>query len=130
MRCCARVSRAPATIFMARVIFCVDLVLVMRLRIVLSDGILRLPGARLGPGRGGHRRAELLERLLEKLLGLRVQGLLRAKVFVNRAVLLLDEIVETTLISSDLRNVELVDVTSRPGKDDDHLPFDRKRSVL
>ena len=39
MRCCARVSRAPATIFMARVIFCVDYVLTMRLRIPLSDGM-------------------------------------------------------------------------------------------
>jgi hypothetical protein len=39
MRCCARVSRAPATIFMARVIFCVALVLAMRLRMTLSDGM-------------------------------------------------------------------------------------------
>ena len=35
MRCCARFSRAPATIFIARVIFCVDLTLEMRLRICL-----------------------------------------------------------------------------------------------
>src|SRR5262245_17452321 len=39
MRCCARFRRAPATIFIARVIFCVDLTVTMRLRIDLSDGI-------------------------------------------------------------------------------------------
>ena len=39
MRCCARFRRAPATIFMARVIFCVALVLMMRLRMLLREAI-------------------------------------------------------------------------------------------
>ena len=43
MRICARFRRAPATIFMARVIFCVDLTLEMRLRIALSDATGHLP---------------------------------------------------------------------------------------
>ncbi len=39
MRAWERARRAPATIFMARVIFCVDLTLPMRLRIVFSEGM-------------------------------------------------------------------------------------------
>src|SRR6516225_2738183 len=68
MRCWARVRRAPATIFMARVIFCVAFVLAMRLRITLSDGMARsvLPVGGLGRAEG---RGELLERLLEGGLG-------------------------------------------------------------
>src|SRR5690242_2930843 len=38
MRCCALLSLAPATIFMARVIFCVDLTLEIRLRMDLRLG--------------------------------------------------------------------------------------------
>src|SRR5581483_10136944 len=37
IRCCARFSRAAATIFMARVIFCVFLTLPMRLRRLLRS---------------------------------------------------------------------------------------------
>src|ERR1700736_5025744 len=48
IRCWARVRRAPATIFMARVIFCVALVLVMRLRIVLSEATGSAPLLLLG----------------------------------------------------------------------------------
>src|SRR6185503_17252182 len=39
MRCWARFKRAPATIFMARVIFCVLLTVAMRLRIALRFAI-------------------------------------------------------------------------------------------
>src|SRR5579883_2787704 len=59
MRCWARVRRAPATIFMARVIFCVALVLVMRFLIDLSEGM-------------GSLRLLLLRLLLGLLLGLLV----------------------------------------------------------
>ena len=39
IRCCARLRRAPATIFMAFVIFCVDLTLLIRFRMIFSEGI-------------------------------------------------------------------------------------------
>jgi len=37
--CCARARRAPATIFIAFVIFCVDLTLTMRVRMTFNEGM-------------------------------------------------------------------------------------------
>src|SRR5580704_13343544 len=129
IRVCARVSRAPATIFMARVIFCVALVLAMRLRIALSEGM----GAPLLPVFGlgrAERGAELVERLLECPFALVVEGLLRAKGLEEIRVLLLDEVTQATLVVGDLRDGELVHVASRCRVDDDDLPLDRKGHVL
>src|SRR3984885_4857608 len=71
IRCCARFRRAPATIFIARVIFCVALTLVIRFRMVLSDGMVEPLLVALA-----ERRAEVLERLLQLLLDVLADDLL------------------------------------------------------
>src|SRR5579859_3228874 len=123
MRCCARVSFAPATIFMARVIFCVAFVLPMRLRIALSEGIF---SALLV----AERRRVFVERLLERLLRLVVERLLRAQRLVDGAVLLLDEVEQALLVRLHLGELELVDVALGRRVDDDDLLLDRERHVL
>ncbi len=89
MRCCARVSRAPATIFMARVIFCVAFVL----DDALADRLERRHGDYFCSVAGAERAGELVERLLEGRLGVLVERLLRAEGLVDGRVLLLDEVV-------------------------------------
>src|ERR1700756_2314875 len=98
MRCWARVSFAPATIFMARVIFCVALVLAMRLRIALSEGtglfssVLLLLGLvavrrRRLRSAAAERGPELVEGLLQDLFGLVVEDLLGPQRLVDLRVL-------------------------------------------
>src|ERR1043165_7626287 len=86
MASCARRSRAAATSFMARVIFCVDFTDAIRVRMLLSEGICRAPVSarplgRLGLGRellaeltehALHRRHETVPRLAVRPLGAQV----------------------------------------------------------
>src|ERR1700733_5645820 len=126
MRCWARVSRAPATIFMARVIFCVALVLAIRFRIAFSEGmVLGFPSGLVAEGR-----RELLERLLEGALGGVVELLLGPERLVDGRVLLLDEVVEALLVGADLRERELVGVNLGGRVNDDDLLLDREGDVL
>src|SRR5690348_16340561 len=104
MRCCARLRRAPATIFIARVIFCVALTLTIRLRMVLR---LAIGGSALLLVRGlAESGPELLERLLEGRLGLLVDRLLRPDVLEDLGVLRVHEGHELTLVLGDLSDLE------------------------
>src|SRR5580658_7796448 len=137
MRCCARLSRAPATILSARVIFCVDLTLTMRDRIAFSEGtsVVRL----------SRRRAVLTERLpillesaaklgLEPFRGLAGFGdgelFLRAKCLEDLRMPRVEERVEALLVRRQLRHVESVHEAHRRCIDDDDLLLCRQRDVL
>src|SRR5688572_908447 len=98
MRCCARFRRAPATIFIARVIFCVLLTLVMRLRIALrlaTNCSGRRQPARSGLfGAGNEALAELLQRFIQLLLEVVADFTLVTDLFPDIRVLLVDVTVE------------------------------------
>src|SRR6185312_14218484 len=97
MRCCARLRRAPATIFWARVIFCVFLTLPMRLRSDFRSGTALPRGSGLLRGRD-----EALAKGLEQRLELRLQvvrdRLLLADGLEDVGVLRLDVRVELRLV--------------------------------
>src|SRR4051794_21255900 len=110
MRDCARASRAPATIFMARVIFWGDLVLEIRLRMTLSDGM---------SSSGLELRVEGFERRGEPLLHVVVDHLLLGDVGEKRLVGRLDERVELLLVAPERLDRELVQ-KSVDAREDDH----------
>src|SRR5215470_1113612 len=105
MRACARASRAPATIFMARVIFCVDLTLEIRLRMALSDGISE--SALHGDLELG---VERLDGRVETLLQVVVEHSLLGDVGEERLVGGLDVKVELLLVALERVDRELVEV--------------------
>src|SRR5882762_7340056 len=124
MRCWARLRRAPATIFMARVIFCVALTVTMRLRMALRLGMAYLLAA------FAERLAELLERRQKLTLELLVDHLLGANALEQLGVGRLQEGVELLLVGRELVDRELVHESAHGREDDNDLLLDRERHVL
>src|SRR5882724_8441534 len=106
MRDCARASLAPATIFIARVIFCVDLTLEIRLRMTLSEGI----GLALGYG-GLELRIERRDGGVEAFLQVVVQNLLRGDVVEQRLVGAFDVRKKLGLVTLQRFDREFVELT-------------------
>src|SRR3984957_1211184 len=123
MRCWARLSFAPATIFIAFVIFCVDLTLVIRLRMTLSDGTASAFAL-------AEDRPELGQRRLQLRLQVLVEHALAPQVLEDPGVLALEERVERRLVGGQLGDRQPVEEALRPGVDDDDLLLDRQGHVL
>src|SRR5262245_45145316 len=108
MRCCARFRRAPATIFIARVIFCVLLTLEIRLRMAFRLGIAR-------PRKGSLLFAryesvgELLERALQSLGDVLGELPLVANLLQKLGVFVVEEAVKLLLVFSQRLDRQLVD---------------------
>src|ERR1700759_1251169 len=124
MRCWARLSRAPATIFWARVIFWGFLTLPMRLRSDFRSGTARssvLRGRSGLLGGGDEAFAEGLEEALELRLQLVGDGLLVADRLPDVGVLRVDVRVELRLVLGEGLDRELVQEALGAGVDDDDL---------
>src|SRR5580693_8027373 len=122
MRCWARFSRAPATIFIARVIFCVDFTLTMRVRITFNEGTSLVSLAERLP--------ELLERAPELRLEILVEHLLRTKGLQDVRVRGLEEGGDAPLVGGELADLQSVEKAFGAGVDDHDLLLCGQRDVL
>src|SRR5215471_15236883 len=113
MRAWARVSRAAATIFIARVIFWVDLTVEIRLRMALSEATfsaLLHGGLEFG--------VERFDRRVEALLQIVVEDLLLGDVAQQRFVARLEGGHELGLVPLQRFDRELVEIAGSAGVDD------------